>query len=271
MIQSYIGTRSFSEAVSDSIGGIVYRNTFLDSIAVSVVIPTLNEAENLPYVLPRIPLWVSEIILVDGHSTDNTIDVALTLHPKVRVIVEDTPGKGAALRTGFAAAQGDVIVMLDADGSTDPAEIPLFVGALVSGADFAKGSRFLQGGGTSDMPRLRRMGNWGLTMLVRLLYGGNFSDLCYGYNAMWADVIPLLGLDTNGFEIETLMNVRALYRGLKVVEVASFESERIHGVSKLRTFPDGWRVLRTIFGERVRSVGLQPQIMTNADLQTSEA
>ena len=216
---------------------------------VSVVIPALNEAANLPLVLPRIPTWVHEVILVDGYSTDNTIAVAEATWPGIRIVMQEGRGKGAALRSGFAAATGDIIVMLDADGSTNPAEIPAFIGALLAGADFVKGSRFLQGGGTSDMTILRRLGNWGFTMGVRVLFGGSFSDLCYGYNAFWSKVLHHLELDADGFEVETMMNVRALYTGLRVAEVPSFEADRIYGVSNLRTFRDGWRVLKTIIGE----------------------
>jgi glycosyltransferase involved in cell wall biosynthesis len=216
---------------------------------VSVVIPTLNEARNLEHVLPKIPDWVYEVILVDGHSTDDTVEVAKRLRPDIRILEERRRGKGIALRSGFIAARGDIVVMLDADGSTDPAEIPAFVGALLAGADFAKGSRFLQGGGSADISLLRQFGNWVFTRIVRLVFGGNYSDLCYGYNAFWRSVLPHLNLDADGFEIETLMNVRALSRGLHVTEVPSFESERIHGQSNLHTFRDGWRVLKTLLRE----------------------
>ena len=216
---------------------------------ISVVIPTLNEAENLQYVLSRIPDWVDEVILVDGHSTDNTVEVACKLRSDIRVVMQQRQGKGDALRCGFAAATGDIIVMLDADGSTDPAEIPAFVGALLAGADFVKGSRFLQGAGTSDMPFYRRLGNWSFVTLVRLLFGGAYSDLCYGYNAFWKDVLPRLSLEGDGFEIETIMNVRALRKSLRVAEVPSFEFERVRGTSHLRTIPDGWRVLKAIVRE----------------------
>ncbi len=219
---------------------------------ISVVVPALNEAENLPYVLPLIPFWIDEVILVDGHSTDGTVDVARTLLPAIRVVRQNGRGKGAALRSGFDTATGDIIVMLDADGSTDPREISTYVSALLNGADYAKGSRFAQGGGTADMPLYRQMGNWCFVMIVRLLFGGAYTDLCYGYNAFWADVLPALRLDSDGFEIETLMNVRALQAKLKVVEVASFEDKRRYGSGRLRAVPDGWRVIRTIFREWLR-------------------
>ena len=159
-------------------------------------------------------------------------------------------GKGAALNTGFAASTGDVIVMLDADGSTDPSEIPLFVGGLLAGADFVKGSRFLCGGGTSDMPLHRKLGNRFFVLLTRIFFGARYSDLCYGYNACWVDVVDSLSLTATGFEVETMMNIRAHRLGLRVSEVPSFEHERIHGIGRLRTIPDGTRVLKTILAER---------------------
>ena len=217
---------------------------------VSVVVPALNEEDNLRLVLNRIPEWVDEILLVDGHSTDGTLKVTCDQRPNARIVEQRGKGKGAALRNGFAAATGDIIVMLDADGSTLPEEIPAYVGALLAGADYAKGSRFLQGGGTDDMPIHRRLGNWGFVTMVRVLFGGNFSDLLYGYNAFWTRILPQLRLDASGFEIETMMNVRALRAGLKIAEVPSFEAPRIHGEGRLKTFPDGWRVLKTIIRER---------------------
>ncbi|MBI2717823.1 MAG: glycosyltransferase family 2 protein [Rhizobiales bacterium] len=214
---------------------------------ISVIVPAKNEAKNLPHVLPRIPKWVDEIILVDGNSTDDTVAVAMELNPNIVVVQQKGRGKGAALRSGFAAAKGDIIVTLDADGSADPGEIASFIGALFAGADFVKGSRFLQGGETADMEWYRRLGNWGLLQLVKLRFGGRFTDLCYGYNAFWRNVLPYIDLENvDGFEVETSMNVQALRAKLQVFEVASKEFRRIHGTSNLRTVPDGWRVLKTI-------------------------
>jgi glycosyltransferase involved in cell wall biosynthesis len=230
---------------------------------VSVVIPTLNEARNLPHVFGMLPPALHEVIIVDGHSEDDTIAVARRLRPDARIITQSRSGKGNALACGFAVATGDIIVMVDADGSADPGEIPQFVTALLNGADFAKGTRFAAGGGSSDITRLRRAGNWVLSSMVNILCRTKYSDLCYGYNAFWRRHVPVFGLDAestipagggrlwgDGFEVETLINIRIAQAGLNITEVPSYEHERIHGVSNLNAFSDGLRVLRTIVVER---------------------
>lgn len=220
---------------------------------VSVVVPTLNEAKNLPHVFKLLALQdIHEVLLVDGYSTDDTIEVARALRPDIRIVHQTRRGKGNALKHGFEAATGDIIVMLDADGSADPGEIPAYVEALVNGADFAKGTRFAQGGGSTDITPLRRLGNLALNGLTNVLYRSKFTDLCYGYNAFWRHCVPVMDVDCDGFEVETLINVRVHKAGLKIAEVGSFEADRIHGTSNLNTFRDGWRVLKTIFKERVR-------------------
>jgi glycosyltransferase involved in cell wall biosynthesis len=234
---------------------------------VSVVIPALNEARNLPHVLGRMPSNIHEVILVDGYSVDGTVAVARQLWPDVRIVRQSRTGKGNALACGFAMATGDIIAMIDADGSADPAEIPQFVQALLGGPDFAKGTRFAEGGGSSDITRLRSLGNRLLTAIFNLCYGVNYSDLCYGFNVFWRRHAPALGLDAtspppihgdgrlwgDGFEIETLIYVRVAKAGLVVAEVPSFEHSRIHGVSNLSAFSDGVRVLRTLLAERRRT------------------
>ena len=231
---------------------------------VSVVIPALNEARNLPHVFAKLPDGLHEVIVVDGNSVDDTVATARRLRPGVRIVTQNRFGKGNALACGFAAATGDIIATVDADGSADPAEIPRFVKALMDGADFAKGTRFAAGGGSCDITRLRRLGNRMLSGLVNLLCRTKYSDLCYGYNAFWRRHVPVFGLDAesdvpvgdgarlwgDGFEVETLINVRTAQAGLKVTEVASYEHARIHGVSNLNAARDGWRVLRTILAER---------------------
>jgi glycosyltransferase involved in cell wall biosynthesis len=224
------------------------------SARVSCVIPALNEERNIAWVLERLPSVVDDVILVDGDSTDRTVAVSRAVRPDLRVVGQDRPGKGAALRSGFSVARGEVIVMLDADRSMDPQEIGLFLGALAEGNDLAKGSRFVDGGGTTDMDHLRRWGNLTLCRLVNTLYGGDFTDLCYGYMAFRRDQLPVLALNADGFEIETEIVVRALQTRLRVAEVPSVEAARANGESHLRTWRDGRRVLATTLSYRFRTV-----------------
>jgi len=232
--------------------------------AVSVVVPALNEARNIPHVFAQIPDDVYEVVLVDGYSVDGTIAIARHVRPDVRVVVQTRRGKGNALACGFAAATGDIIAMVDADGSADPAEIPQFVAALLDGADFAKGTRFAEGGGSDDITRLRSLGNFALTAFFNACYSRNYSDLCYGFNVFWRRHLPVLGLDAtspfqpggggqlwgDGFEVETLIHIRVAKASLVVAEVPSYEHARLHGVGNLNAFRDGRRVLHTILAER---------------------
>ena len=232
--------------------------------SISVVIPALNEAQNIPHVFSRIPPDVYEIILVDGYSIDDTVAVARRLRPEVRVVRQTRMGKGNALACGIAVATGDIVATVNADGSADPGEIPRFVEALLNGADFAKGTRFAEGGGSSDITRLRSFGNYILTGFFNACYRRRYSDLCYGFNVFWRHHATILGLDGassprstgdgrvqgDGFEIETLIHVRVAKAGLVVAEVPSYEHSRIHGVSNLNAYRDGLRVLRTILRER---------------------
>ncbi len=220
--------------------------------SVSVVIPALNEAPNLPHVFATLPLWVDEIVLVDGHSTDDTVAVARGIRPDIKIVTQQGAGKGDALAAGFAACSGDIIVMIDGDGSTDGREIVQFVSALVAGADFAKGSRFASGGGSDDITVGRRYGNRMLNVLVNRMFGTQYTDLCYGYNAFWARHLGAMAVDCAGFEVETLMSIRAAKAGLWIQEIPSHEHPRMYGSSNLRAIRDGWRILKVILRERFR-------------------
>jgi glycosyltransferase involved in cell wall biosynthesis len=230
------------------------------SPSVTIVIPAKNEAANLREVLPQLPLD-HELVLVDGSSVDDTVAVTRALRPDTVVVRQTRKGKGNALAAGFEAATGDIIVMFDADGSADPAEIPAYVRTLVDGADFAKGSRFAVGGGSEDITGLRSLGNSGLNLVANMAFRTRFTDL------FWRSLLPVLDLPAldlpaprngmvwgDGFEIETLISCRVAAAEVTVVEVPSVELARIHGESNLRTFTDGFRVLRTIGAERWRKL-----------------
>ncbi len=239
--------------------------------SVSVVIPAMNEARNLEHVFGTIPAWVDEVVLVDGRSTDDTVAVAQKLNPEVKIVHQQGRGKGDALQAGFEAAKGEIIVMMDADGSTDGGEIPRFVAALTTGADFAKGSRFASGGGSDDITFSRQLGNWILSLLVNRLFGTRYTDLCYGYNAFWAKHLSKLDLDCDGFEIETVMNVRAAKVGLAIQEIPSYEHLRLHGMSNLKVVRDGLRIAKFIVREGLSGRGQSHQAIRTAPAPVPES
>jgi hypothetical protein len=222
--------------------------------SVSVVVPALNEEESIDWVVDHIPAWVSEVVLVDGLSVDGTELVVTDRRDDVVIVHQRARGKGAALRAGFAAASGDIVVMIDADGSTDPREMGRFVDALVAGADFVKGSRNLKGGGSTDFTLLRHLGNLGFVWAANLLFGVRFTDLCYGYCAFWRKDLDRLALTADGFEIEMELVLSAVKAGLSIAEVPSTELERRAGASNLNAWTDGQRVLKTLVAERMRKL-----------------
>jgi len=213
---------------------------------ISLVIPTLNEEENLGLVLQSLPKEINEIVVVDGNSTDKTVEVAKKLGAKV---LFDSAGKGSALRKGMEAVGGDIIIMMDADCSHIASEIPLLITGINAGYDICMGSRFIQGGGSDDITPIRRWGNKILVLIVNLLWRMNYSDLCYGYRAFRREVIPKLKLESDGFGIEAEISIKAAKAKLKVLEVPSFEKHRFRGVGKLKVMRDGWIVLLRILKE----------------------
>lgn len=217
----------------------------------TVLICTLNEESNLPYVLPIIPDWVDEVLLVDGHSSDRTVEVARQLRPDIRVVYQPGQGKGIALRHGVQEAVGDIVVTLDADGETHPADIPRFVKPLLAGYDFAKGSR-LANGKPPTMPWHRWLGNRVLATTCNLLFGTSYTDVCSGYNAFWKSAFQRLRLTYDGFEMEQELAAKVSKASLKVAEVPHHDAGRISGTSKTRDVKQGLTDWFVIIRERFR-------------------
>lgn len=216
---------------------------------VSIVIPTINEYSNIKEVFPKIPQFIDEIIVVDGCSTDGTVEEIKRYRSDAKIFIEKKLGKGAALRRGFKEASGDLIIMMDADGSNDIKELPLLIDPVLNGYDATKASRLLPGGGSDDFTAFRRFGNRMFVVMVNTLYGANCTDLCYGYRAFKKDALNKIKLKSDGFEVETEQSILMLKEGLKVKEVPSFEAKRKFGNSRLHSIRDGWRIFRVIITE----------------------
>ncbi len=219
---------------------------------ITVVVPTLNEAENIKEVFPNIPEFIDEIVVVDGNSIDKTREEILKYRKDARIIIEKPNGKGAAIKIGFENATGDLIVMMDADGSHDPRELPVLLEPILDGYDVANGSRLLPGGGSSDFTPLRKFGNAVFVAMVNWMYGAKYTDLCYGYRAFKKAALEKIECDSKGFEIETEQSILIRKAGLRVKEVPSFEARRKNGNSNLSTFGDGYKILNVILKEYLR-------------------
>ena len=226
------------------------------STSVSIVIPALNEAANLPHVLPRIPQIpeITEVLLVDGASTDGTCEVARNLLPDVKLVQQDGKGKGNAVRCGAEAAIGDYFLVLDADGSQLPEEIPNYIEKAADGYDLVKGSRYLNGRDTED-ETLDRVVIVNLTYFVaNTLWRTSFSDIGYGVFLIDRRKFLDLGIRSNYLEMEYELMIKAKRAGLKIAEVAAHEEARINGTSHLSYRHDGWLIFKTVMREWWRGV-----------------
>jgi glycosyltransferase involved in cell wall biosynthesis len=222
---------------------------------ISIVVPTLNECPNIKDVFSNIPEFIDEIVVVDGNSNDGTRDEIKKYRNDAKIIIENRRGKGQALKTGFANASGDIVVIMDADGSHNMKEMPLLLEPVLDGYDVSQGSRMLPSGGSEDITPLRSIGNKIFVSLVNYMYGSQYTDLCYGYRAFKKEAIEKMNCKRNGFDIETEQSIRIAKAGIKVKEIPSFEASRKHGNSNLNSFRDGWKILDVIIMEYVKDFG----------------
>ena len=219
------------------------------SMKVGIAIPAFNEEKNIGEVLWQLSkIGYGNVLVIDGLSKDGTLKVAEENGAKI--VLQDGRGKGQAIRQVLSNdyLDSDALVLMDADGSMSADEVPRFVDALSKGADVAKGSRFISGGGTYDMTATRHFGNTLMTSAVNFFFRSKYTDLCYGFVALNRKAIRALApiLESNNFEIETELFIKAKKLGLKVVEVPSTEYMRKNGKSNLNTFRDGYKIFKTI-------------------------
>jgi glycosyltransferase involved in cell wall biosynthesis len=214
---------------------------------VSVVIPCLNEAENIETCVTRAREALGgagidgEVVVCDNNSTDGSGELAA--RAGARVVLETRPGYGSAYLAGFAAARGEYIVMADADLTYDFAEIPRFVAELDQGAQLVMGDR-MDNIHPGAMPWLHRyVGNPILTGILNVFFKTGVSDAHCGMRGFRRDILPILDLRTTGMEFASEMVIRASKEKLRIAEFP-IEYHPRGGESKLSSFRDGWRHLR---------------------------
>ena len=219
----------------------------------SVVIPALNEGESIATIiervlstkepLRRIGIQDLELIVVDDGSSDDTAAIA-SGYPEVRVLCHEVNrGYGAALKTGFRHARGDLLAFLDADGTYPPESFPQLCQEVLEGADLVIGSRMA--GAESEMPLTRRIGNLVFANLVSLVGNHRISDSASGMRVFRREVLPHLYPLPDGLNFTPIMSTRAIHEQLKMVEVPITYHERV-GRSKLSVVRDGTRYLQSI-------------------------
>jgi glycosyltransferase involved in cell wall biosynthesis len=225
---------------------------------VSIVIPAMNEESTLGLVLADVFATIKdmhayefEVLCVDDHSTDNTRKVAESFGARV-IQNTDKPGKGMALRTGFAAASGEVIAMMDADYSHRPEDLPIFLEALKDGIGLVIGSRVV--GGSEEYTHIRALGNVFLSTCLGLATRRYLSDALNGYKVFRREIFTDFQYTSTAFEIEIEIIANTMRKGYRIVEVSSHERSRSGGVAKSKVIQHGTRFLARIIYEGLKGV-----------------
>ena len=222
----------------------------------TLFIPTRNEVEGMRVIMPRIRRdWVDEILVVDGDSTDGTIEYCQ--EHEIKVIPQRGKGLAGAYWTCFGEAAGDVIIAFSPDNNSIPELIPAMIEQMRAGADLVIASRYKDDAKSKDDDAVTGFGNWMFTRLVRLLYGGNVTDALVMYRAFKKELVTKLKLtrsDKAYFEQELV--IRCLKHGLKIVEIPGDEPKRIGGVRKMHVLLNGtvvlYGILKELFVHRVK-------------------
>jgi glycosyltransferase involved in cell wall biosynthesis len=204
-------------------------------VKISIVIPTRNEEGMIKEIIDGCRPYADELLVVDGHSTDKTREIAEAAG--VKVILDNGKGKGAALRHAATVVTGDIIVFIDADGSHDPRDIPRLVEPIIKGeADHVSGSRLI--GGSSELHGgfdecFRLMGSSFITACINWRFKVVLSESQNGFRAIRTDIIKQLGLEENITTIEQEMIMKTLKKGFRMAEVPTHEHKRKMGFSKI--------------------------------------
>jgi len=209
------------------------------------LIPTLNEGPTIGEVVRKARNLVDRVVVVDGHSDDETPEMA-GIHG-ADVLVQEGFGKGMAIRTAFQTVNEDIIVIIDGDSTYDASEIYSLVQPILRDeADMVVGSRLMGKMEEGAMTSFHRLGNNGFNALINLLTGSHITDSQSGFRAIKGGWARSLSLVSTSFEIETEITMKALKHGLRITEIPISYRRRVKTVSKLSGFKAGWRILKTI-------------------------
>lgn len=218
---------------------------------VSLILFTLNEIEGMKAVVPLFDAsWYDQLLVVDGGSTDGTIQWARDRG--FEVMVQRQPGLGAAFLESLPLITGDIAIYFSPDGNSVPDRIPPLVDKMREGHDIAIVSRYLEGAVSLDDDRITALGNWGFTRLVNLLYGSRLSDVLVIYKAYRTELLREARVNTRGNAWASQVLCRALRRGARVAEIPGDEPARIGGERKMTPLRFGSQELYTILRERLR-------------------
>jgi glycosyltransferase involved in cell wall biosynthesis len=215
----------------------------------SIIIITLNEVDCISQVLEEIPKdIVDEILVVDGHSSDGTPELVRKLG--YNVVMQEKKGYGMAFIEGARHARGDVLILMNGDGSQDPRYIRDFLSQLQLGHKVVFASRYAKGAGSEDDTLITYLGNKIFTFLTNVVHGVGISDSLFMYAAIDKTIFDSLQLPYWNFELCVAVPIRVHKKGYRFVEIPAFERKRLHGTKKVHAFLHGLRILWAIIKER---------------------
>ncbi len=215
---------------------------------ITLFVPTLNEIEGMKAVMPRVKReWVDEILVLDGNSTDGTVEYARA--QGYRVIMQKSKGITNAYREGLQVAEGDIIVAFSPDGNSLPEAIPALIQKMKEGYDMVIGSRYLDGAKSEDDDPVTAFGNWMFTAMINLCFGGHYTDSLVILRAFKRDIVNKLHINVPRAGMEPILSIRCAKEKLKVTEIPASEPKRIGGIRKMNPLLNGMDILRLIFAE----------------------
>lgn len=215
----------------------------------TLISATWNEVEGTRAVLPKIDrAVVDEIIVVDGGSTDGTVEFCKS--QGYTVFQQKRRGYGAAIREAIEKSTGDLLIEFQPDGNSLPENVPAMVNKLKEGYDFVVGSRYIDGAKSYDDDMLTMIGNRIFTHLTNILFGSSYSDVLIGFRGFRRDAYSKLAMTADGLEWSIQMPIQFRKKRMRVADIPADEPKRIGGVRKMKPFKTGWRILKTLIKER---------------------